>query len=403
METVRNIANRKSKLIHSKPTETLKIRTETDYQPPTVQQRLYRWYHLITNVTHHTDVCSSLFPETSHLQILQNFEEDLKLIPELLLEEMTNNNTTIDKGQYVRLVQAFLVNISDDLFNQPENTEQSNLEIEKVLVFIQNFFYQSFDKNYRLPLYLLNKQQTHIGLKLEYWKIRFGENRLFDMLQECISEKVISKDNILTFHQKEYTLILLSQLELMNTLVTEEVLRELLMFFNFNSQLFVEFEIEKISNTVQGFTTIEDGLSFLQEELVAVTKFKTKAGCYFETHTPSVKQQLGAWISQEIKNYETIKNNIGSNEFVIELESKIQTSLSVAKLAVLIRLLVADKIIINKSVAPMLRTVARLFTTLQKDEISFGSLETKYHAPDKNTISIVKEMLQKWVALTGKL
>jgi hypothetical protein len=403
METVRNISGRKSKLIHSKPTETFKIGTENNCQPATVQQRLYRWYHLIANVTYHPDVCSTLFPESSHLQILQNFEEDLKLIPELLLEEMTNNNTTIDKGQYIRLVQALLVNISDELFNHPENTEQSNLEIEKALVFIQNFFCQSFDKNYRLPMYLLNKEQTHIGLKLEYWKIRFGENRLFNTLKECISEKVIPNDHILTFQQKEYTSILLGKIELMNTLITEEALRELLIFFNFNSQLFVEFEIEKMSNTVQGFTTIEDGLSFLQEQLATVAKFKTKAGYFFEPHIPSVKQQLAAWISQEIKNYEIIKNNIGGNEFVIELESKIQTSFSVAKLAVLIRLLVADKIIINKSVAPMLRTVARLFTTLQKDEISFGSLETKYHAPDKNTINIIKEMLQKWVALTGKL
>lgn len=403
METVRNISGRNSKLIHSKPTQTLKIETENDCQPITVQQRLYRWYYLITNATHNPGVSSTLFPEKSPLQILQNFEEDLKLIPELLLEEMTNNNATIDKVQYIRLVQALLVNISDELYKHPENTELSNLEIEQALVFIQNFFYQSFDKNYRLPMYLLNRQQTHIGLKLEYWKIRFGENKLFDILSECISEKAISNDNVLTFQQKEYTASLLGQIELMNTLITEEALRELLIFLNFNSQLFVEFEIEKMSNTVQGFTTIEDSLSFFQEELAAVAKFKTKAGCFFEPHLPSVKQQLAAWISQEIKNYETIKNNIGGNEFVIELESKIQTSFSVAKLAVLIRLLVADKIIINKSVAPMLRTVARLFTTLQKDEISFGSLETKYHAPDKNTINIVKEMLQKWVALTGRL
>ena len=72
-------------------------------------------------------------------------------------------------------------------------------------------------------------------------------------------------------------------------------------------------------------------------------------------------------------------------------------------MALLIRLLVIDKIIINRAVAPMLRVAARLFTTLQKDDISFGSLETKYHAPDKATINAVKDMLFKWINIVSKL
>jgi hypothetical protein len=51
----------------------------------------------------------------------------------------------------------------------------------------------------------------------------------------------------------------------------------------------------------------------------------------------------------------------------------------------------------------MLRLVSKIFTTLQKDEISFGSLETKYHSPDKNTISMMKDMLAKWLGILGKL
>ncbi|MFR1445770.1 hypothetical protein ACLUYJ_19615, partial [Acinetobacter baumannii] len=86
-----------------------------------------------------------------------------------------------------------------------------------------------------------------------------------------------------------------------------------------------------------------------------------------------------------------------------EPDSKIHTSLSVAKLAVIIRLLVVDKIIINRTVAPMLRIVGRTFSTLQKDDISIGSLETKYHAPDKTTINAVRDMLFKWINILGKL
>ena len=69
----------------------------------------------------------------------------------------------------------------------------------------------------------------------------------------------------------------------------------------------------------------------------------------------------------------------------------------------LLRLLVFDKIIIIRTVAQMLRVAAKIFSTLQKDNISFGSLETKYHAPDKTTINAVKDMLLRWINILGKL
>ena len=42
-------------------------------------------------------------------------------------------------------------------------------------------------------------------------------------------------------------------------------------------------------------------------------------------------------------------------------------------------------------------------TTLQKENIAFGSLETKYHNPDRGTISAVKDMLFRWINILNKL
>ena len=53
--------------------------------------------------------------------------------------------------------------------------------------------------------------------------------------------------------------------------------------------------------------------------------------------------------------------------------------------------------------APKTSAISKMVTTLQKDEISFGSLETKYHAPDKATITAVRDMLFKWINILGKL
>jgi hypothetical protein len=148
---------------------------------------------------------------------------------------------------------------------------------------------------------------------------------------------------------------------------------------------------------------VAENIRILRNELVKINQLRVKQGFCFEINMPNIKTQLHDWVIAEIKLQELSNQRKSDKDLLLDAESKIQTSLSVAKLAVLIRLMVADKIIINKTVAPMLRTVAKLFTTLQKDEISFGSLETKYHAPDKATLDVMKEIMQKWAALTNRL
>ena len=65
--------------------------------------------------------------------------------------------------------------------------------------------------------------------------------------------------------------------------------------------------------------------------------------------------------------------------------------------------MIVDKVITNRIVAQVLRIVVKTVTTLQRENISFGSLETKYHNPDRGTISAVKDMLFRWINILGKL
>lgn len=369
----------------------------------TVQQGLCRWYNLFTNTSNHAFADPSLFPVPSQSATFLAFQKELEIIPSLIIEEFSSTNKLNGDIQYIRLVQALLVNISDELFNKKSEAEIVYEEIEKALLFLQNFFYQNFDRHYRLTQYNLRQYHQQLYLKLDYWKIKLNNSPLTDAVKESIEDKMNIGDNTLTFHQKEYLNAMFNRIESARSVLTETFLREMLLCHNFNSLPFAEFEIEAIQRKMRDGFTYDQIIELLYEELKSINKLKWKAGVYFEQDLPSLKQQLNNWIVQEIKNHEAIKYQKPGKEFVLEIDSKIQTSLSVAKLAVLIRLLVVDKIIINKSVAPMLRTVAKLCTTLQKDEISFGSLETKYHAPDKATLNIMKEMMQKWAGLTAKL
>ena len=55
--------------------------------------------------------------------------------------------------------------------------------------------------------------------------------------------------------------------------------------------------------------------------------------------------------------------------------------------------MVLDKVITNLVVADVLRIMVKIVTTLQRELIASGRIETKYHNPDRGTISAVKDML----------
>lgn len=368
----------------------------------TVQQALSKWYSLLKNGMGPKELSESLFEGMEKEAMLKSLQTDLEMIPGLLMDELINNTAISDKGQYIRLVQALLINLSD-ILTESEMHEQLCTEAETVLQFMQNFLYQYFDFDFKVSVYYLKHLQNSISLKLEYWKIKLFQSPIIHVLQECINEKFAAPENYLTFRKVNYLKNIFRQIECSTTVITEVFIRELLINYNFNSTGFIDYETGFIKNKLNVENSIDENIALLKTEQFWIAQLKDRPGGGYELNQPTVKKQLADWVIEKIRNEELTNLKRKDKDLQIDPESKIQTSLSVAKLAVLIRLLVADKIIINKSVAPMLRTIAKLFTTLQKDDISFGSMETKYHAPDKATLNIMKEMLQKWVVIVGKL
>jgi hypothetical protein len=368
----------------------------------TVQQALCKWYLFQKTGSYRKESSETLFENLENNGTLKSLQADLQLIPELLMVELINNTTLSDKGQYIRLVQALLINLSDSLPDTDTDAQLYN-EVETVLQFMQNFLYQYFDYDFKVSIYYLKQLQNDIRLKLEYWKLKLFQSPLIDVLQECISDTYAMPENYLSFRQVNYLKNIFHQIESSTSVINEPFIRELFIKYNLNIPGFIDYEINLIKNKLTDKMSSDEDLALLRTEQFLIAQWKDSPGVGYDLNHPSVKIQLNDWIIKKIKDEELSNLKGKDKDLQIDPESKIQTSLSVTKLAVLIRLLVADKIIINKSVAPMLRTVAKLFSTLQKDEISFGSLETKYHAPDKATLNIMKEILQKWVILVGKL
>jgi hypothetical protein len=369
----------------------------------TVQQALCKWYSFFNQDLNFKNGNGWLFSGLPQEDLISSLKTDIELIPSVLMDEFISNSLIQDKEQYIRLVQALLINLSDCLVSREDEFRNFCNEIENILQFIQNFFYQQFDLDSRLTQFHLYQFCKCSKLKLQYWQIKLDDSPLIDALRECLANKFISPENNITYRKISYLKYILQEIESATSVISEKYVRQVFIYNNFNSDCFINYEIELIQTELRKFPTNQEAILFLQSEQGRVAKLKVKSGISFDTQQPSIKKQLADWITEEIKQLELRNRKAADKDLLIDPESKIQTSLSVAKLAVLIRLMVVDKIIINKSVAPILRTVTKLFTTLQKDEISFGSLETKYHAPDKTTLNTMKEMMQKWVGILGKL
>lgn len=344
---------------------------------------------------------------------LGNFSENIQ---RLILDEMVGRSGARDNEQFIRMVQLMVTRLLDSVSSATEKypsfpEKESLLAFTQVLLntihFIQDFFGNYFDKNERIPAFLINTYKHEIA--------RLGETFIDCMSQpsginpslilllsnhfseaEWMNRKQYSYKNY--FYEKD----LLAQL-LKEKYPTNVSLSSLLYYFNFNCSSFVIYEFDRLVEIITLLPTKSEKINALRSELKTINQLPSRINYCYDEDMPSLKEQVSTWIEEEIKYCEAghfIQMPLNANG---EIENKIHTTLSVAKLSLLIRLLVVDKIIINRTIAPMLKTVSKMFSTLQREEISFGSLETKYHAPDKATIAVMKEMLQKWIAILGKL
>ena len=273
--------------------------------------------------------------------------------------------------------------------------------------FIEEFFGSYINKELKAPAAFAEIDKVEIiknlkRVKEAYIHLEESTNSLMDTIFTVITDK-LSDSATITINNFSYMRQLTKEIERQSKPILEENLRDVLYCLNFNNENFVLAEYERFAALTPDTLVKNERIYLLKQEQKRINQNTVRLNCCWDNCVPALKEQINGWINEEIQFIEAGTNAVIKQNGVAENCDKIQTSLTVAKLAVIMRLLVVDKIIINRQIAPALRTVAKMFTTLQKDEISFGSLETKYHAPDKTTITNVRDMLFKWINILGKL
>jgi len=379
---------------------------------------LDKWNTIINGRLNPLNINDDLLAAEAVQLVINESEEDQQTIRSMLIEDLIEKPNVMDKEQYVKVNQTLLIRILDKLFaysqTRPLNENILLLyntisqHLQSTLDFIEDFFSNYFDRNEKVPEPYISiakenikkqvKQLKHIVSKQESTDT-FLTNLVLDSIQHLLGAESI----VITYSRLSYHKMLLNELLSQKVMQSSQCIKEALYYINYNEDNFITYEYEWLKELTKELPSNQEKIAALRFEQKKINQLPLKPNCCYNPNMPSLKDQINGWIDEEVKFLENIQLPEKVADKLNENEDKIHTSLSVAKLAVLLRLLVVDKIIINRTVAPMLRVAAKIFTTLQTDDISFGSLETKYHAPDKATINAVKDMLFKWINILNRL
>ena len=379
---------------------------------------LDKWNTIINGRLKPLNINDDLLAAEAVQLVINESEEDQQTIRSMLIEDLIEKPNVMDKEQYVKVNQTLLIRILDKLFvysqTRPLNENILLLyntisqHLQSTLDFIEDFFSNYFDRNEKVPEPYISiakeyikkqvKQLKHIVSKQESTDT-FLTNLVLDSIQYLLGAESI----VITYSRLSYHKMLLNELLSQKVMQSSQCIKEALYYINYNEDNFITYEYEWLKELTKELPSNQEKIAALRFEQKKINQLPLKPNCCYNPNMPSLKDQINGWIDEEVKFLENIQLPEKVADKLNENEDKIHTSLSVAKLAVLLRLLVVDKIIINRTVAPMLRVAAKIFTTLQTDDISFGSLETKYHAPDKATINAVKDMLFKWINILNRL
>jgi len=325
-----------------------------------------------------------------------------------------------DLQMYYRKHQAILVQLADMVYNylQPDSTESiygltnevSILDFykeisripEDLVGFIQTSFPEYFDYGLKvpevkrwLPAPKIKRNLKVIQKELAKLQVDVGLIKL-----ACFPiEDYFKPEVVISYHGLDYLQTL--QQELISFTkkkdkanVNEELCR-LLLHLNFNSIRFFNYYILQLEEKAKEYNTIPNLHKFYSLKLKIINQLMVKTGLAYKPGIPSIREQIGSWICEEIyyleKQCRILQHMDMGKTDSLSNGPKIHTSLSVPHLALAVKLLVESKVITNTNAAELMRLVARNFRTDKQETISEDSLRNKSYSFESSTINRLKD------------
>jgi len=172
----------------------------------------------------------------------------------------------------------------------------------------------------------------------------------------------------------------------------------LLIILDFNTPVFIRWLLDNLAKRLEAVSTSSEKFHLLLEEISGYKNLLYQTSGYIPA-----RQSVAQLILDELKTrlYYFSRNFPQEQRVSKSAFSKINTSLSVPQLALLVRLMVETKLLNEVSQLSLLKNVAAFTSTPKAASISFESLRINYYMPGTAAKNIVKEHLLNMARLVN--
>lgn len=380
--------------------------------------------HLVTVTVHPNNTVNLDLSETGLKSLLDTTKNEIESLRVHLVNSLFDLKKQADVEFLIQNHQSLIIRLLDDLYayqlNQSENKNLLKLYaslseyLSDILSYIEKYFSKYFNLDDDLPqvyfsiiskdfenqLNKLNLQLRERGVEQQLIKIVLSPSSKFQSNQS---------KSLNTYRYSIYLNELLNELNEITHYKKEEdlntVIRNSLIYLNFNDPPFLSLVFDKLLNEINSQQSLQEKVLKLKFYKKEISQIHTRPGVALHKEIMPVKEQLIMWIEEEI-NFLQNESEVLKQSTVAEQQNdglKINTSLSVPQLAYFIRLLVENKTITNINQTQLLKFFALHFTSLKRENMSYGHLRSQYYKIEMPAVESIKSLLLTLVNLSRKI
>jgi hypothetical protein len=281
-----------------------------------MQLVLNKWRALITGTLNPSNGIIFSLTKESISDLIRQSEAEGEAIRTNLIEGILDMPKIADKHQYVQVNQAILIRLLDKLYSYKQNPKVTDsvlclyktvsLHLENTLDFIEDFFSNYFDRNEKVPATDLLISIEELCRQLEQLKRCLKSSnsigaKLANVVVKNFERFCNEKTSNINYNELMYQKDLMNELLTDGPLESEESLKEVLFYFNFNDYDYLAYLYERMKQLIESLSFKKEKIAALRFEQKNINQLSTKLNCYLSSTVPSLKEQVNHWIDEEIK------------------------------------------------------------------------------------------------------
>lgn len=353
-------------------------------------------YHnqIVEQVTYVKNLCSELRKKWTH-ELLSNAKEQVI-------------------KRYVQYHQAGIIQLSDMVSRRvpaldiPEEERktlinsygQVNTDLEQVLEFLRNQFYQYFDIDHKTTInycQVLSLQFAALETELKAFNNSAVDRSLIDVVLISVNE-IVAEGSLsgTSYRQAEQALNLLRithQLLLFGTNTTTDTLLYALYQQNLNTLHFYNWYQDHLLAQFDLINDQKDRQAFINQQIKVLAGIFVSPEKALQPELPATDAFIGTWL-QEQTNSEFRRAKINVAQFPLNL--------SVPQFALFIRIFYKTGCFPIENVAMITRFFTEHFTTKKQPHISSKSFGRAFYSLDQSAAAVVRDYLQKMLNYLNK-